>query len=88
MPQRPLAAHEQAVLRAVVTADVPDPAASVGLMAQIAVACVTGVRCPCGCPSYALAIRADSAPPAGLSEFSADVGGEDGGGSRVTLDDA
>lgn len=87
MPQRLLTAHEQAVLRAVVAAGVADLAAAEGLMAQIAVARVTGPSCPCGCPSYGLAVRAGSAPEVALSEFSADFGDETGGGFRVTLAD-
>jgi hypothetical protein len=47
---------------------------------------VNGVNCPCGCPSYGLAVQQESAPPVALSEFSADFG-EGSGGFRVTLKD-
>lgn len=86
MPQRLLTAHERAFLRAVVAADVPDSSASAGLEAQISVASVTGISCPCGCPSYGLAVQRDSAPPVALSEFGADFG-EGDGGFCVTLVD-
>jgi hypothetical protein len=84
VPQRLFTAQGQAVLRAVVAADVPDPSASAGLEAQIAVTSVTGISCPCGCPSYGLAVKRESAPPVAHSKFSADFG-EGDGGCRVTL---
>lgn len=87
MDERFLTAQEREVLRAVLAVDVPHPVAVAGLEAQIAVARVTGISCKCGCPSYALAVAEDSAPPVALSEFSADYGDEGGGGFRVTLND-
>lgn len=86
---RPLTAAEREVLRAVVLAGAPrDEALRAALLAQVDAAQVTGPSCTCGCASVGLVVERADAPPASLSELSADaVDGEYAVGFRLLFAD-
>lgn len=86
---RSTTAAEREVLRAIVLAGAPeDEPLRAALLAQVQAARVTGPSCACGCASVGLTVDRDDAPPALLSELSADaVEGDCGVGFRVLLAD-
>jgi hypothetical protein len=71
---RHLTAAEREVLRAVVLAGARrDEPLRAALLAQVAAAQVTGPSCTCGCASVGLVVQRDDAPPASVTELSADA---------------
>lgn len=86
---RHLTTDEREVLRAVLLAGAPeDERLRAALLAQVDATAVAGPSCDCGCASLALTVDRAAAPPAPVSEVSADaLNGDAAVGFRVKLVD-